>query len=410
MRFISVFIFFLTGVLFIKCTPSAETYKFAGSFEEPQNELSRVISATLTTHLKDSIYVMPGVLGSAGLDSLARGSLDFAIADNFSQLGDNISSIIPLYSQILHVLHKRDLNYNSIEELLLNKKVYAGSKGSGTYRFVRNLMRHYGISARRVTFLSDLELFEADVIFSFTDLLSNDELRDLSAYQLFSFDDVDQYGKGSLAEGICTIYPQFEPYIISRDVYGDYTETPILTLKVEAIMVGRADLPNELVYNVVKALDEHKQEINKINPLLYDFSGSFEAADLNFKLHEGARNYLNRYEPTFLERYAEVFSVIISIFVALASTIFTVTSWQRTKKKNKIDVYYQKMVAIRSGIDQISSKNAGQKLITQIKSIQEETIELVVKEKLLADETFTIFLNLSKMVTEEIEQKIDKLS
>lgn len=405
MKYLGSFSLFIVALVFVRCNPKSETYTFAGSYEEPQNELSRVISTTLTTHLTDSVYVISNVPGSSWVDSLERGTIDFAIADNFSELSDNISSIIPLYSQILHVLHKRDQEYASVEDLLMNKKIYAGSKGSSTYRFVRNLMRHYGVSTRRVTFLGDLQLFEADVIFSFTDLLSNDELRDLGDYKLFSFDDVDQFGKGSLAEGICTIYPQFQPYIISRDVYGDYTETPILTLKVEAVMVGRSTLPNELIYDVVKALDEHKQDINNINPLLYSFSGSFQPSNLNFRLHDGARNYLNRYEPTFLERYAEVFSVIISVFVALASTIFTVGSWQRTRKKNKIDVYYQKIVLIRAEIENIEKASSANALVKAIKNIQEETIELVVKEKLLADETFSIFLNLSKLVTEEIKEK-----
>ncbi len=395
----------MAGMLFFQCSTDQKTYRIAGTVEEPQHEIIRTITDILNQSLRDSIHIKSSIGMAASLDSLEAGLVDFAIVDNLSDLTDNVRTIIPLYPQILHVLHRRSESYETIESLLVNNKIYAGAKGSGTYRFVRSLMRQYGLSARRVTFVSDLELFEADVIFSFTDLLSNDELRDLSDYELFSFDDVENYGKGSLVEGLCTIYPQFEPYILAKDVYGDYTKKPILTLRVGAVLVGNAQLPKEVVYDIVQALDENKQRINNINPLLYDFSGVFDPANLNYKLHEGSRNYLNRYEPSFLEKYAEVFSVIISIFVALASAFFTITSWQRTKKKNKIDVYYQKIVRIRAEVEHLTDPPSANKLIKAIKNIQEETIELVVREKLLADETFSIFLNLSKLVTEEIKEK-----
>ena len=127
---------------------------------------------------------------------------------------------MPLYPQILHVLHKRGYNVETIDELLRNKKIYCGLPGSGTYRFVQDLMKDYGIRQSEVTFLSDIEFFKADVIFSFTDLLGNSELRDLSDYELFSFDDVNKLGRGSLAEGICTRYPHFSTFIIAKDVYG----------------------------------------------------------------------------------------------------------------------------------------------------------------------------------------------
>ncbi|MEM8566186.1 MAG: hypothetical protein AAGF85_06965, partial [Bacteroidota bacterium] len=98
----------------------------------------------------------------------------------------------------------------------------------------------------------------------------------------------------------------------------------------------------------------------------------------------------------------EVFSVIISIFVALASTVYSVSRWQETRKKNKIDVYYNKLMDIRRKVNSLTCSKDGDDLLEEVKAIQEETVELVVHEKLMADESFSIFLNLSKIITEEI--------
>ena len=395
--FACVFVLFLAS-----CTERKEQFTFSTDIQEPQNYLSRNIASILSEKTRNKFLVVNGIGSSASLDSLKEGKIDFSIVDNYTIVSDEVASIMPLYPQILHVMHKRGVECSTIEELIKGKKIYAGVPGSGTYKFLKDLMKDYGIRNKEVTILSEIELFKADVIFSFTDLLSNDELRDLDEYRLFSFDSVEKLGRGSLAEGICTRYPYFSPYIVAKDVYGDYTEDPVLTLEIDAILVGRTNLDRELVYEVLKTLDQNKQKITTINPLFHDFSGTFDPNKLNIQMHQGARDYLERYEPTFLEKYAEVLSVIISIFVALASTLYSVSSWQKTRKKNKIDVYYNKLIAIRGKINSLTCSEEADILLEEVKQIQEETVELVVREKLMADESFSIFLNLSKMIADEI--------
>lgn len=402
--------YFMALTALSSCMDKAKVYRIAGSIEEPQNEVTRRIAHLINENLSDSLAIVPGVDMKAALDSVEAGSLDFAIVDNYALSRDHVVSVVPLYPQVLHILHRRGLHYENLESLLIGQKVFAGSPGTGAYQFVKQVMKHYGIKEKKVTLLSDLELFDADVIFSFTDLLSFEELRDLSDYKIFSLDDVDQLGKGSLAEGICTRYPQFDPYILARNVYGDFMEGSVLTVKVDAVLVCRKDIRSESVYDILKLLDEHKQVISAINPLLFDFTGSFDANVLNFNLHEGAKNYLSRYEPTFLEKYAEVFSVIISILVALVSTLYYISRWQRMKKKNKIDIYYNKLITLRNQIGDLNEVGQAKQMLKEVKMTQEETINLVVEEKLMADESFSIFLNLSKIVMDEVNAKLSKLS
>ena len=387
------------------CNKEKQSYKILGNIEDPQNEIAITIASVLNRHLQDTIKVVAGIGSLANLDSLEMGRADFGIIDNYSRFSDKVSSLMPLYPQVLHILHKRERHPVSLQELFTAGKIFAGIEGSGTRKFVEQLMIDLNVNEEQIEFVDIFNLFEADVIFSFTDLLTQAELRDLTDYKLFSIDRVDNLGKGSLAEAICTRHPQFEPFVIARNLYGDFTDQPVLTIKVDAILVCRTDLDKEFVYSVVETLMENRQDMKNINPLLFDISMDFDPQRLNFAVHQGAREFINRYEPTFLEKYADVFSVIISVFLMLASGVFTVSRWQRARKKTKIDVYYKKLIQVRNHIQTANSAEELKTLEVSLKSIQEETIHLVVREKLMADETFSIFLNLSKIVMDEIRQK-----
>ncbi len=400
-RYLVSLIFFLTG-----CQKQSSNYTILGNIEDPQNQIALTISSVLNKHLEDSVVVISGVGSLANLDSLELGKADFGIVDNYSRFSDKVSSVLPLYPQLLHILYRKDLAPQSIHELFSMGKIFAGIEGSGTKRFVNELMRDIGIDKSTCTFVDVYDFFEANVIFAFTDLLTQEELRDLEGYHLFSIDEVANLGKGSLAEGICTRHPQFEPYVIARDLYGSFTERAILTIKVDAVLVCRTDLDPTFIYNTIQTLSENSQDLKNINPLLYQFSSEFDPHKLSFTLHPGSREYLDRNMPSLFERYAELIGVIVTILVTLASMVYTLQKWKQQKKKNKIDVYYQMLISIRKKTQVTENKEVLLSLKAELQATQEETIDLVTKEKLLADDSFAIFLNLSKIVNDEIDKKV----
>jgi TRAP-type uncharacterized transport system substrate-binding protein len=399
-RYLVFFIFFFTG-----CHKQPDNYTILGNIEEPQNQIALTISSVLNRHLDDSVVFINGVGSLANLDSLESGKADFGIVDNYSRFSDKVSSVLPIYPQLLHILYRKEMSPQSLRELFTMGKIFAGIEGSGTKRFVDELMRDAGIEKSACTFVDEYDFFEADVIFAFTDLLTQEELRDLEGYHLYSIDEVDNLGKGSLVEGICTRHPQFEPYVIARNLYGSFTERAILTLKVDAVLVCRSDLDPTFVYNTIQTLSENSQDLKNINPLLYQFSSDFDQRKLSFTLHAGSREYLDRNTPSIFERYAELIGVIVTLLVTLASTVYTIRKWQLQKKKNKIDVYYQRLISIRQKIQSAQHADVLVALRAELQAAQEDTIDLVTKEKLLADDSFVIFLNLSKIVSDEIDKK-----
>ena len=132
-------------------------------------------------------------------------------------------------------------------------------------------------------------------------------------------------------------------------------------------------------------------------------SADFDPRKLNFTIHSGSKDFLERYNPSFFEKYADVFSAVVTVIVAIASSFYTFTQWQKSRKKNKIDTFYKELLAYRARIVPMETAEELNALQKALKQLQEETINLVVREKLMADESFSIFLNLSKIVMEEIQ-------
>ena len=241
-------------------------------------------------------------------------------------------------------------------------------------------------------------------------MLRYEELRDLSGYRLYSFDDASRLGRGSLAEGICLRYPQFEPFVIPRELYGPYTDQPILTVKVDALLVCRADLKVDDVFEITKVLNEQKQALVGINPLLADFGHDFDPDQLSFNLHPGARNYLDRYQPGFLERYADVLSVVFTVIFALISAGYSLREYQNTKKKDKIDNFYQSVQLIIHEIRLAKDQEQLELLKGKIDQLRETTLQLVIEEKLAANESFSIFLNLCGHAQSELANRQKELT
>ncbi len=404
------FIFLAVLIITASCKEDDRSVKILGNNEDPQNQIAVTIANILNQHLADTVFVSSGIGSLANLDSLEKGKADLGIVDNYSRFSDKVNSIMPLYPQVLHILYKEELQPKSFRDLVLNGKIFPGLEGSGTLRFVELLLHDLGISKDKCQFVDVYDYFDADIIFSFTDLLTLEELRDHHGYKLYSIDAIENLGKGSLAESICTRHPQFEPYIIPRDLYGQFNEIPILTVKVEALLVCRADLESKLVYKIIQTLSENNQTIKDINPLLYEFSSDFDPRKLTFTLHPAARDYLDRHEPSFFERYAEVFGVIVSIFVALASSIYTITQLRDKRRKNKIDVYYSKLIHYRKKIEATAKAEELKQIEFELNNLLEVTLDLVAREKIAADESFLIFLDVSKIVMKELKDKSNSLS
>lgn len=360
---------------------------------------------------------------------LSKGEVDFAISQNdvtFTPvLGEEVidpsqlRSVIPLYPEMLFIIYKSHLapRKNSLHELVRGKKIAMGPKNSGTARLTKKLLHEFGIYSdqyrqQEVTFEENVLSDTVDICCLVTGFDNDRVQKSLQlGGKIFSLGDPDLAGKGSAADGFCLKYPLAKPIVIPKNIYQNLPENPVLTVAIDAVLLTREDVADDVVYNVVETILNRKQfmVMDLENKLLSQITEQFDPLKLRFPLHNGAKHYLERDKPKFYERYAELFGVIFSIFLASIGGIATVRKWGKLRKKNRIDTYYKGVMDIQIQVDDFKTEQDCQNAIQKLKYLRQNAFEQLIAEKLMADESFRIFITFVNDTRKEIQLKMHDL-
>ena len=413
MRNTLVFCLMMTLLVVIQaCQQQQPVYTFVHSENEPEGTMAR----TMIKILKDSdlpyeINVLLSDGSGPNIDSIIARKADMAIVENNLSYIEGIKTALPISKQVLHVFYKSANPIESLEDLLYGKEVYIGIEGSSSAIFMNAIFDFYDLNTDKFSITTNQ--FANDVYCGFSDIITDETslqgLKD-EGFRVFSFDNIDNFGRGSRAEAITLRYPHYETFIIPSGTYGSLTEEPVVTIATETILVVRGDLSDNFVYNITKLLYNEKQALNEISPLVYGtMKEDFDRGEISYPLHNGARIFFDRDEPTFVERYAELGGVILSIFLALVSGLVSLSRWQKQKKKDRVDVFYKDLIVIKNNIGAIKTSKEGIEKLKSIQDQQTHAFDMLIEEKLEANESFRIYMELSKETINELKAKIRKL-
>lgn len=394
------------------CQQKKPVYTFVHSDNEPEGTMAKAMIKLLQE--SDLPYEFEIKLSDGtgpNIDSIKADLADLAIVENNLAYVEGIKTCLPIYKQVLHVFYKNDYPITTLEELLYGKKVYIGIEGSSSEIFMKSLFEFYDLDTGKFTITENQ--FDNDVFCGFSDIITEEVfLAGLKSegYRLYSFGDIEKFGKGSKAEAITLRYPHYETFIIPDGTYGSITEGPIVTIATETILVVKSSLSDNFVYEITKKIYREKQALNEISPLVYGtMKEDFDRGEISFPLHNGARIFFDRDEPTFFERYAELGGVAFSIILAIVSGLVSLSRWQKQKKKDRVDVFYKDLIMIKNHIHEIKSSQEGIDKLKSIHAQQTHAFDMLIEEKLDANESFRIYMELSKETINELKVKIKKL-
>lgn len=203
----------------------------------------------------------------------------------------DVRALFNMYMEPLHIVTLANSDIHSIQDIK-GKRVVVGSPGSGTEVKTRKVLSALGITYKDFSpeFLSFAEGTEAlkdgnaDVAFlgvsypapAVVNLAFTNPIRMISL-------DNDQISK------IIKANPSFYKSVIPANTYKG-VDQDTQTVAVQTVLVCRPDLPDELVYNIVNAVFEHKDELNMIH-------SSFKQTTLQnatptvVPVHPGAKKY-----------------------------------------------------------------------------------------------------------------------
>ena len=124
---------------------------------------------------------------------------------------------------------------------------------------------------------------------------------------------MDAAGAEFYIDGIQFLVPQLRAARIPALTYNlPGNEAGIDALAVDMLLVAHAQLRDETVYDLTATLLEEKARFVAVEPALFRWLRSeFDEHELAFPLHRGARQYFERDEPGFLERYAETLNFLV---------------------------------------------------------------------------------------------------
>jgi TRAP-type uncharacterized transport system substrate-binding protein len=336
-------------------------------------------------------------------EELHAGRIDLALLEETGGLEAGAALVAEIYPSVLHILYKGEQTGQNIGEILGGAPIWAGATGSIGHTVARALARDFGVPAGELNLLDDAWTVEPEVYFIFGGILAPDALSRLGEFRLYSFDDPAALMQGSVVEGIALRYPNLRPFILPAQLYPALAKNAALTLSVSSLLVARETLDDRVAYEIAAAVDQASPQIATLYPMAgmpQLAAGAQQARALS--LHPGVQRYRDRDLPGFFERNSEILGLLATAFLAIGSAFL---AWRRQRKqsrKDKLDIYYQKLLSYRAALDTDAADHKS--LAAQTRSTQADVLGLVIDERIDANGALLAFLSLSNQILSETEK------
>ena len=336
------------------------------------------------------------------LRALGNGSADIALVSNNMPFDQAIATVMPLYPTVLHIAYQIGRNAADGEELIRGSKVFTGPPGSSSRLMFERITVRLKLDESDFSYIANYGE-QADVAVIFAPLTPGRWSEFLPNYRLFSLGPPESIGTGSIVDSAVLLNPQLRPFVIPVGTYGNATPEPVVTLAVDKILVARHDLNSSVVYDLVNEILRSGPALAARRPGLFqELSDGFDTSRSTFVLHAGTQAFLHRSAPSIYERYSGIAEVVVTLFIAAASAIFGGIRILRMRKKNRIDKFYSQAIAIRHSLNGILSNKERLRKIDELRKLQDTAFDLLVDEKLAADESFRIFITLSNDIMSQL--------
>lgn len=390
------------GILLLASTATQATLLLGVHAEEPAPTIGRLIAQLSPNEERIELRSFPS--SDDIIAAMQAGEVQLGIIEDSARALPDIALVADLYPSVLHVLYRGSAPPDNLGDMLVSGATWAGAPGSPGYRLAQKLVGDFGLSVDSAELLADPFTAEPDAYFIFGGILQTDALRRLPGFRLYSLDNPQQLMHGSVAEGIALRYPSLRPFVLPAQLYPSLSDQPALTLSITNLLVSRADLPTDTIYQLAMGIDSLRPQIAADYPLAGVQSlASREPAAQALPLHIGARRYRDRDLPGFLERYAEVLALGTTVMLASGTVLATIRRQRRQSRKDRLDTFYQRLLELR---DQLTgSESDPLEVAEQVRLAQSEVMALVIEERIDADGSLMAFLTLSNRLLDETESR-----
>ena len=374
----------------------------SGTYHALGNALARVLKSA---NVVESANVLPTGGSVDNMELIERGAdgADLAFVQSDTPPSTNARLVASLYDEVLHILVSRQAadEIRSIDDLS-GKRVALGPVGSGTRQLSQRVLEHFGVEVSEDVALLPSEaatgLIEGsvDAAFILNSIPSRivTELAEKDAIRFLSLGDAQLYGNE--ADALALVFPSIRGTTIPKSTYVRLPRQPVRTIEVSAMLIARRGLDLNLVRTVAATVFENRSGDRGLegNDLVVagQIREDYRPSTVAIPYHRGAIAYYHREEPAFFVEYAEAISLGLTLLVGLYSGSIAFREWMRRRMKNRIDAYLLQVEEQTAELGTLPLE----KLIEHrdaLDDIRHRAFSDLVSERLLADESFTIFQN-----------------
>jgi len=389
-----------------------------GTYKPLAESIAQVVNAS---YPEIEISVIESHGSTENIRRLTDGDADLALLQNDTPGNASIRALVPLHWEVLHFLVRRDADIHKVQDIS-GHTVEVGPRDSGTEVLARHLLRHYGLSYDNfkpvyfeISAAADKILTgEIDALLVIQGLTSSACQKIMTSGKV-RFVGLGKSGtEGGETEGFCLKYPFVTPYVIPVYSYTTINKEhpgeprqPIATIAVRSLLVSHKNVPDDVARKITQAIFDNRLTLIRAHVAAAQIIERFDASLLQYSIHPGARSFYNRDKPSFLETYAEAMGFLLSAFIALAGLFIAVRRWLMLKKKNLIDDYYLRLDEYMSKIKVPDvSESELNKMDSELSEMHHHALHKLVNEKLLADESFSIFQSLLSECQRQVQFKL----
>jgi TRAP-type uncharacterized transport system substrate-binding protein len=324
---------------------------------------------------------------------------DLALVENSVTFLPGVRAVLPVYESVLHIATDPGYEPTDADFPLRGASFYVANGSVAGRAFVELVIKRQELELGDIQITGEYIEGETDFIIYFGPIDPGNVNWIRPGFVLASLDNKLNPKRKFYEEAISYTAPKLTPRLIPAFTYDlPGNDEPLLSVSVDTLLVTHKDISEAAIYELTRVLLEQKTRFTAIAPQLFaGINESFDPLDLNFPLHRGARAYLERDDPSFIERYAETINMLVYVSFLMISAVLAFARWRDRVKKDRIDVFYARVMAIRDEHDRSSTDR-----LADLDALEREAFDSLIREKLSANESFRIFIDLLQQARTEI--------
>ncbi|MEM9278820.1 MAG: TAXI family TRAP transporter solute-binding subunit [Pseudomonadota bacterium] len=389
----------------------------SGPFRSDSHELMKEVADVVSRHSGNIVVeVVPTRDSSNNISLLNEGKVDFATIRSDTPVVKNVRQVANLFPDYFQLLTRADRPVFKVTDLI-GKKVAIPRFGTDEFRSFWIVGDHYDLPITEVKWITmsfdeareQLLSGQVDAIFTvrslrdrlLVNLFEDAELKNLK----LRFVALDQ------AEALAIKRPFLNVGEVPKGAFLGKGPTPridTVTATVDRVLVTREDLDDATVRELTRILFEHRLDLT----IRFALASAIKKPDFDvgfgIPLHDGAIQYFDRNEPTFIQENAEPLALLVTLTAMLGSSFFALRSRFVSSQKNRMDNYNYMLLDIADAARECSTIPELKDLKNRLFSVLEEVVRALDRDA-VTEEGFQSFSLLWESVREILNDRISEI-